>query len=33
MRGGTRAINRIENIANAPPETETVVQDVDAGGR
>jgi hypothetical protein len=27
MRGGTRAISRIENIANAPPEPEVVVQD------
>jgi hypothetical protein len=30
MRGGSRAIQRIENIANAPPEPETLVQDVEA---
>jgi hypothetical protein len=33
MRGGTRAINRIERIANAPPEPEIVVQDVEAAAR
>jgi hypothetical protein len=33
MRGGSRAIQRIENIANAPPEPETVAHDVAAGGR
>jgi hypothetical protein len=32
MRGGSRAIQRIENIANAPPEPETLVQDVEARG-
>jgi hypothetical protein len=32
MRGGARAIQRIENIANAPPEPEAVVQDVEARG-
>jgi hypothetical protein len=30
MRGGSRAIQRIENIANAPPEPEAVAQDVEA---
>jgi hypothetical protein len=29
MRGGSRAIQRIENIANAPPEPETLAQDVE----
>jgi hypothetical protein len=29
MRGGSRAIQRIENIANAPPEPEQIAQDVE----
>ena len=33
MRGGTRAINRIERIANAPPEPEAVVQDAEPSAR
>lgn len=33
MRGGSRAIQRIENIANAPPEPEAVAQDVETRAR
>ena len=33
MKGGTRAIERIERIANAPPEPETVVQDAEPSAR
>jgi hypothetical protein len=33
LKGGTRAINRIERLANTPPEPETVVQDAEFGAR
>jgi hypothetical protein len=33
MNGGTRAIERIERIANTPPELEAVSQDVSSAGR